>query len=178
MAHKEFVKLFEQNILLFDKLSDKLKRNPSVLSGFPRQQLSILVRLHIGGPALLKDIARREMVTAPNLCAAFRKLERDGLVLRKIDDNDRRNTWYSVTKTGEKIATQAIENMRNTIEKLFGILSRADEEALTKCGRRNYYLFTRHLAGFCLHAAPFASVTLRVASRSGTVHAKECHTKF
>ena len=86
MAHKEFVKLFESNILLFDKLADRLKRAPSVLAGYPRQQLSILVRLHIGGPALLKEIARREMVTAPNLCATFRKLERDGLVSRRIDE--------------------------------------------------------------------------------------------
>ena len=131
MAHKEFVKLFESNILLFDKLSDKLKRNPSVLSGFPRQQLSILVRLHIGGPALLKDIARREMVTAPNLCAAFRKLERDGLVLRKIDDKDRRNTWYSVTAAGEKMAIQAMDAMRSAIDKMFAGLSRDDEVALT-----------------------------------------------
>ena len=33
MARKEFVKLFEQNILLFDKLSDKLKRAPAFWRG-------------------------------------------------------------------------------------------------------------------------------------------------
>lgn len=131
MAHKEFVKLFESNILLFDKLADRLKRAPSVLAGFPRQQLSILVRLHIGGPALLKEIARREMVTTPNLCAAFRKLERDGLVSRKIDENDRRNTWYSVTDAGEKLAAQAMDVMRSAIDNLFANISRADEIALT-----------------------------------------------
>ena len=143
MARKEFVKLFESNILLFDKLSDKLKRSPDIFSGFPRQQLSILVRLHIGGPALLKDIARREMVTAPNLCAAFRKLERDGLVLRRIDESDRRNTWYSVTSAGEKIATQAIEAMRNAIDKLFSGISREDENALTGAMKTINNILTR-----------------------------------
>lgn len=132
MARKEFVKILESNIMIMDKLSDKFKREPTVLSGYPRQQLSILVRLHIGGPARLKDIARRELVTAPNLCAAFRKLERDGLVLRRIGEDDRRNTWYSVTAAGEKIATQAMETMRVAIEKLFAKLSREDEDALTK----------------------------------------------
>lgn len=132
MARKEFINLLEANIFILDRLSDKLKRYPVVFAGYPRQQLSILVRLHMGGPAKLKDIARREMVTAPNLCAAFRKLERDGLVLRKIDENDRRNTWYSVTKVGEKVANQAIESMRNTIEMLFSKLSRSDEDSLTK----------------------------------------------
>ena len=143
MARKEFVKLFESNILLFDKLSDKLKRSPDIFSGFPRQQLSILVRLHIGGPALLKDIARREMVTAPNLCAAFRKLERDGLVLRRIDESDRRNTWYSVTSAGEKIATQAMAAMRNAIDKLFSGISREDENALTGAMKTINNILTR-----------------------------------
>lgn len=131
MARKEFIKLLEANILILDRLSDKLKKDPMVLAGYPRQQLSILVRLHIGGPAKLKDIARREIVPAPNLCAAFRKLERDGLVLRRIDENDRRNTWYSVTDNGAKIAAQAMNATRAVIEKLFSQLSRTDEDALT-----------------------------------------------
>ena len=131
MARKEFVKLFESNILLFDRLSDKLKRAPAFLAGFPRQQLSVLVRLHLGGPDLLKEIARREMLTAPNLCAVFRKLERDGLVSRRIDEKDRRNTWYAVTEKGAKIATNAMDAMRNAIEKLFSGISRDDEIALT-----------------------------------------------
>ena len=132
MARKEFVKILESNIMIMDKLSDKFKREPTILSGYPRQQLSILVRLHIGGPARLKDIARSELVTAPNLCTAFRKLKHDGLVLRRIDEDDRRKTWYSVTAAGEKIATQAVETMRGAIEKLFAKLSREDEDALTK----------------------------------------------
>ncbi len=131
MARKEFVKLFEQNILLFDRLSDKLKRAPAFLAGFPRQQLSVLVRLHLGGPDLLKEIARREMLTAPNLCAVFRKLEHDGLVARRIDEKDRRNTWYSVTDAGEKVATQAMDVMRDAISNLFAGISREDELALT-----------------------------------------------
>lgn len=143
MAHKEFVKLFESNILLFDKLADKLKREPSFLAGYPRQQLSILVRLHIGGPARLKDIVRREMVTTPNLCAAFRKLERDGFVLRKIDEQDRRNTWYSVTKAGEQVAAQAMDAMRNAIDRLFSKLSREDESALTNAMKTINNILTR-----------------------------------
>ncbi len=132
MARKEFINLLESNLFILDRLSDRLKKDSTILSGFPRQQLIILVRLHIGGAAKLKDIAHREMVTAPNLCAAFRKLERDGFVLRKIDEKDRRNTWYSVTSAGEKIAVQAMESMRSMIEKLFSTLSRSDEDALTK----------------------------------------------
>lgn len=131
MARKEFIRLFESNILRLDKLADRLKKDPLQVLGYPRQQMSVLVRLHIGGPAKLKDIARRECVTTPNLCATFRKLEHDGLVKRTIDDQDRRNTWYAVTEAGANAATEAMEKFRGAIEHLFCNLSRADEEALT-----------------------------------------------
>ena len=85
MSRKEFVRLMESNIWMLDKYADKLRIDQAQLSGFPRQQMSILVRLHQGGRAMLKDIARREFVSTPNLCAVFRKLESDGLVLRVVD---------------------------------------------------------------------------------------------
>ena len=131
MSRKEFVRLMESNIWMLDKYADKLRVDQAYLSGFPRQQMSILVRLHQGGRALLKDIARREFVSAPNLCAVFRKLEADGLVLRVVDENDRRNTWYSVTPRGAEIAENALETFRNGVEKMFSGISKQDEVELT-----------------------------------------------
>ena len=93
MARKEFVKLMEENVLILDRLADRLRIDPSTLSGYPRNQMVVLVRLYMGGRARVKDLARREGVAAPNLCASFRKLERDGLVLRMADVRDRRNVY-------------------------------------------------------------------------------------
>lgn len=132
MARKEFIRLFESNILIFDKLADKLRKDPTQICGHPRQQISVLVRLHLKGRAMLKDIARSEFVTTPNLCATFRKLERDGLVVRAVDEEDRRNTWYSCTEAGDELARVALEAFRSAIEKLFDNLSREDEEVLTQ----------------------------------------------
>lgn len=131
MPRKEFVRLLEENVMTLDRLGDRLRLNPADLSGFPRQQLAALVRLHLGGRAKLKDIARREHVTSPNLCAMFRKLEHDGFVLRTIDEKDRRNTWYSVTPAGNEIAKNAIAIFRAGIEALFSNISVEDEETLT-----------------------------------------------
>ena len=131
MSRKEFIRLMESNIWLLDKYADKLRLDQAQVSGFPRQQMSILVRLHRGGRALLKDIARREFVSAPNLCAVFRKLESDGLVLRVVDENDRRNTWYSVTERGAELAETAMETFRNGVEKMFAALSKEQEAELT-----------------------------------------------
>lgn len=130
MSRKEFVSLFEKNIWVLDKMADKLRLERVEGTGYPRQLTSILVRLHNGGRAKLKDIARREHMSAPNLCAAFRKLERDGLVVRTIDEEDRRNTWYSVSPAGEHLAVRAMDLFRTGIEKMFADLSDADEVCL------------------------------------------------
>ena len=131
MSRKEFVRLMESNIWLLDKYADKLRTDEVHSSGLPRQQLSILVRLHAGGRAMLKDIARREYVSAPNLCAVFRKLESDGLVLRVVDEEDRRNTWYSVTEHGAQIASESMDRFRAGVEQMFAGLSKEDEADLT-----------------------------------------------
>ena len=131
MPRKEFVRLMEENIVTLQRLGDRLKLDPANLSGFPRQQLTTLVRLHTGGRAKLKDIAMREAVTTPNLCASFRRLEKDGLVQRTIDENDRRNTWYSVTHKGSILAEHALELFRQGVEQLFKEISAEDEKKLT-----------------------------------------------
>lgn len=131
MPRKDFVRLMEENVLLFNRLGDRLKIEPGVIADYSRQQLTALVRLHLGGRAKLKDIAKREVITTPNLCAMFRKLEKDGLVERAIDENDRRNTWYAITPTGESIANRVLEKFRDAIEVLFHDVSREDEERLT-----------------------------------------------
>ena len=131
MQRKEFVALMEKNIWTLDKLADRLHPNRMGSTGYPRQLLSILVRLHNGGRAKLKDIARREHVSAPNLCAAFRKLERDGMVVRTTDDNDRRNTWYGVSPSGAKLAARAMDLFRSGIEAMFANLSASEEKRLT-----------------------------------------------
>ncbi len=131
MSRKEFIRLFESNIFIFDRLADKLKKEHVLICGCSVQQISVLVRLQVGGRAKLKDIARREFITTPNLCTTFRKLERDGLVARTVDEEDRRNTWYSCTQKGEEVAKKAKDVLCDAIEKLFEKLSKEDEERLT-----------------------------------------------
>ena len=130
MSRKKFVRLMEDNIWTLDRIAEKLRLDQVGTTGYPRQLMSILVRLNNGGRARLKDIARREHVSAPNLCAAFRKLERDGLVVRDIDEGDRRNTWYSVSPSGAELAARAMELFRQGVEKVFANMTAEDEANL------------------------------------------------
>jgi len=130
MAHKEFVRLIEDNMRIMDRLMDHTKSKMIRNLPYTRSQISVLVRLYLGGRALLKDIAYREFTTTPNLCATFKNLESKGLVLREVDAKDRRNTWYSVTKSGADVAKTMITEFENTIGSVFAKISRDDEEKL------------------------------------------------
>ena len=131
MARKEFIRLLESNILALDKLAERLRKEPLESGIYPKNQMTVLVRLHMGGRARLKEIARRELVPTPNLCATFRKLERDGMVTRTIDENDRRNTGYECTAAGAKVAEKALDGFRNALTRMFESVTPEDEVALT-----------------------------------------------
>ena len=130
MARKEFIRLIEDNMTIMDRLMDRMKSKMIRKATYTRSQVSVLVRLYLGGRALLKDIACREFTTTPNLCATFKILESRGLVLREVDDEDRRNTWYSVTTKGAEVAKSMIAEFENNISEVFAKLSREDEDKL------------------------------------------------
>ena len=132
MIRKELVSLLEKNILLFAKLSERINRDMINFGDYSRQQAQFLIRLYLGGRVRLKDLAAREFLPAPNLCAAFRKMEHDGLVLRTVDEDDRRNTWYSVTESGAAVATKFIDMFHNAIATIFKDIDKNDEDELIK----------------------------------------------
>lgn len=133
MAGRRFVSLIEENMQILDRLSDRVKRDPSRVIGYTHQQLRILIRLYVLGSTRLKEISKHERIPTPNLCMLFRNLERDGLVVRNVDDGDRRNMWYDLTDEGRKVARSAKEAVCNAIEELFAPMSHQDEEELIKC---------------------------------------------
>ncbi len=132
MARKELASLVWKNILSFAKLSERINRSQMSFSDYSRTQMQLLIRLYLGGRVRLKDLAAREFVPAPNLCTAFRKMERDGLVLRAVDEEDRRNTWYSVTEYGAQVANEIIEMLHNAICEMFKDIDKKDEEELVR----------------------------------------------
>ena len=133
MARKEFIRLMEENGLILERLLARIHQYPSQTIGYSRQQLMVLVDLSVSGRAKLKEIAHHQCMPTPNLCIMFRKLEAEGLVARTVDEEDRRNTWYSVTAKGRKVANQFRESVFDMIESFCNGLTSDEEKKLTKC---------------------------------------------
>jgi len=132
MARKKFIELLEQNGILLERLLTRIQQFPSQTVGYNRQQLMIICDLAVCGRSKLKEIAHRQSMPTPNLCIMFRKLEAEGLVARTVDENDRRNTWYSVTAKGQRVATKFKDSVMDTIEHFCRGLSTAEENKLAE----------------------------------------------
>ena len=132
MTHNEVTQLMAENMRIVGRLSSRLNPLFEQVSKKSRQQMSVLVRLYLAGKIKLKDFASHEVISTANLCAVFRKLESDKLVVRTIDENDHRDTWYEVTKSGKSLAEKIIDKFMKGLESLCKVLPEEDEDALAE----------------------------------------------
>jgi DNA-binding MarR family transcriptional regulator len=119
-------------------LGDRVRNHGGVptIGDYSQSQLKFLVCLRVSGRAHLKDIARREGVPTANLCAMFRKLESNGLVVRDVDDDDRRNVWYSVSAEGAKVADAALEFLKKRLGDFFRMMSPENADKMVSAMRQ------------------------------------------
>lgn len=130
MTHTEVTELMAENMRIMGRLSSRLQPILEENSKNSKQQMSVLVRLYLAGKIKLKDFANREVISTANLCAVFRKLEQEKLVLRSVDENDHRDTWYEVTKSGKALAEKLIDKFMKGLESLCKVLPEEDEDKL------------------------------------------------
>jgi DNA-binding MarR family transcriptional regulator len=132
MTHAEVTNLMAENMRIMGRLSSRLQPLLEENSKNSRQQMSVLVRLYLAGKIKLKDFANREVISTANLCGVFKKLEQDKLVVRSIDENDHRDTWYEVTKSGKALAEKLIDKFMQGLESLCKVLPTEDEDKLAE----------------------------------------------
>ncbi|MDR3345580.1 MAG: MarR family transcriptional regulator [Campylobacteraceae bacterium] len=116
MGKKDISQLFEENLLIIKKMGDAMSVPVFDDKEKTPQRVKILLSiLDAGGRSLLRDIAKREDVSAASLCIMLKKLEQKGWVEREIDKEDRRNTYYILTNDGRDVANEGMEYLRYMI---------------------------------------------------------------
>jgi DNA-binding MarR family transcriptional regulator len=71
-------------------------------TGLSPSQQSALASIEAQGPVTLGDLAVVEQVTPPTVTKVISRLEEDGLVVRTVDDTDRRIVRASITAEGRR----------------------------------------------------------------------------
>lgn len=81
-------------------------------TGLSPSQHSVLASIDVKGSLTLGELAAIEQVAPPTITKVVSKLEDDGLVLRTIDDRDRRVARVSISQVGRARLDQS-RNRRN-----------------------------------------------------------------
>ena len=128
---KKLIEVVNENMMLGAWISMRLVRAQKA-QGYEKQFISIAMCMYVDGRVLLKDLAKYSDVLPSNLCVRLKKFEQDGLVLRQVDDLDRRNTWYSLTPKGKKAVEDAMEMINGTLAEMLSVIDKGDAAKLTE----------------------------------------------
>lgn len=94
--------------------------------GLTHGEFDVLATLRRSGRRALltaSHIAEVAMVSPSGLTHRLTQLEKDGLIVRELDPDDRRSLMIRITPKGEKIADKAIEMLVEEANSMYGTMS-------------------------------------------------------
>ncbi|MDR1614826.1 MAG: MarR family winged helix-turn-helix transcriptional regulator [Campylobacteraceae bacterium] len=117
MDRTKVVEAFEKTHNIMHKLAGKLTLE--CYKKYSPHQMMAILWLDKNGKNRLKDIADQTKMSTSSLCVMFNTLDKNALIIREIDKNDRRNTYYSLSDEGKATAAQIMEQIREAMLKIF-----------------------------------------------------------
>jgi len=120
--------LADDLLMVVTRLARRLRRATD--DGISPTQRSILTTLERRGSLTHGELATTERVRPPTITAAVDRLERDGLVLRTRDADDRRVARVSLIDAGRDLLRAAREQRTAYLEQRLRALPVADRAAI------------------------------------------------
>ena len=122
-----FIKLTRCTNSLFARLAER-----NTIGDLTYSQFAVLEALYHLGPMTAGDVSQKILKSGSNLTTVIDNLERDGLVRRVRDTNDRRVINVHLTEAGSsRIETVFPEHVAGLVEE-FSALSASEQELLGK----------------------------------------------
>lgn len=105
-------------------------------AGLTISQYGVLEALHRIGPLCQKDLAEKILKTSGNLTMVIDNLEKQALVKRERDVNDRRVWNVRLTDKGRRLITQLFPEHASLVRQEMGILKPTEQATLAKLCQR------------------------------------------
>jgi MarR family 2-MHQ and catechol resistance regulon transcriptional repressor len=136
----------EQEVLALETII-KLSRSLNSLSahllpplqkefGVTESQLALLESLLHQGPLTQGQLCQKILRSGSNLTTVVDNLERDGLVRRERDPDDRRVQIVQLTPKGRELIERAFPRHVDRVTKAFGVLTDAEQRELGRLCRK------------------------------------------
>jgi MarR family transcriptional regulator, lower aerobic nicotinate degradation pathway regulator len=101
-------------------------------AGMRRYHFSVLVALDEHGPTSQAELGRRLSIDRSDMVAVINDLERDGLVARVRDENDRRRNLVQLTPAGKRALQRLDARVEEAQAALLAPLSAAERSELQR----------------------------------------------
>ena len=98
-------------------------------SGLTTAQFGVLEALYNKGDLKICELIEKMLTTSGNITVVIKNLEKDGLIKRKEDPEDKRSCIISLTEKGKKVIEDILPDHINNIIDIFNVLT--DEEKIT-----------------------------------------------
>ena len=98
-------------------------------SGLTPAQFGVLEALYNKGDLRICELIEKILTTSGNITVVIKNLEKEGLIEKKPDPNDKRSCIISLTEEGKKIIENILPDHIKNIKGIFEILT--DEEKNT-----------------------------------------------
>ena len=131
-----FIKLTRCTNSLFARLAER-----NTIGDLTYSQFAVLEALYHLGPMTAGDVSQKILKSGSNLTTVIDNLERDGLVSRVRDTNDRRVIHVHLTEAGSSRIEAVFPEHAAALVEEFSVLSASEQELLgmlcKKLGTRN-----------------------------------------
>ena len=125
-------KLNLSTLVTFTRAENKIHRmeyETIKKNGLTAAQFGVLEALYSKGDLKICEIIEKILTTSGNITVVIKNLEKDGLVKRYSDPEDKRATVIALTDKGREVIENILPEHIMNISKIFNILT--DEEKLT-----------------------------------------------
>lgn len=134
--------MYELNSCLYFSMRAAMKRIDRILSnrlepyGITIPQMFVLICLYEENGITLKEIGNRTLIDSSSMTVLIDKLEKDGLVKRQLNPEDRRAINVLITEKGHALAQELIPVFTQFNVYLYDLLGEGNQKEFTH-GIRN-----------------------------------------
>ncbi|WP_297134870.1 MarR family winged helix-turn-helix transcriptional regulator [Terrisporobacter sp.] len=99
-------------------------------SGLTVAQFGVLEALYNKGDLKIYELIEKILTTSGNITIVIKNLEKDGLIRKNQDPNDKRSCIISLTEKGKNVIESILPEHINNIKSIFDILTKEEKATL------------------------------------------------
>ena len=104
--------------------------------GLTTPQFGVLEALYHKGDLTIGEVQEKILSTSGTIPVIVRNLEKEGLLVRKQDEADRRRFYLHITEKGRALMDQVYPENEGAIREMLGIFSEEEQENLIQCFKK------------------------------------------